>query len=333
MTLALVGHPLRNSRTKPMARIGKWLDGFLFAPDSDRWLAILRVGLGFQISLFCLSLQNDWNNLFAGEDGGFIRRDLTEAIVNIQSPFVPRLEWVVDFGSHVGLHEQTTLSLAWFVLLCAGCCLFAGLFSRIAAVTAWFLHLCALKSGNFLTYGMDNFTTIGLFYLMLSPLPDRYGLDARIFGPPNKDARLLGFFHRVLQLHVCIIYFFGGLTKSLGAGWWTGVSMWRALTRPPFDVIPAQTLLAWEPILPFVGIAVCVIEVGYPLFIWWRRTRFIWLMSILAMHIGIALAMGLYLFSSIMIVLNLSAFGPGLIHCDQVGMNKADVPGPVPLTS
>src|SRR5262249_3843316 len=124
MTLASAANPLRNSRAKPMARIAKWFDCFLFAPDSDRWLAILRVGLGFQVALFCLSLQDDWNNLFSGEDSSFIRRDLTEAIVNIESPFVPRLEWVVALGSHMGLREQTTLSVAWFVLLCAGCCLF-----------------------------------------------------------------------------------------------------------------------------------------------------------------------------------------------------------------
>jgi hypothetical protein len=32
------------------------------------------------------------------------------------------------------------------------------------------------------------------------------------------------------------------------------------------------------------------------------------------MHIGIGLSMGMYLFSLIMIVLNLAAFGPGLIR-------------------
>jgi len=301
-----------------MARIRNWFEAFLFAPDSDRWLALLRIGLGFQVALFCLSLQNDWNELFAGDGSGFIGRDLTEAIVNIESPFAPKLGWLVAVGTHVGLGEPTTLSLLWFVLLCAGCCLFVGLFSRFAAIIAWLLHVCAVKSGNFLTYGMDNFTTIGLFYLMLSPLPDSYALDARIWGSPNKDARILGFFHRVLQLHLCVIYFFGGLTKSLGAGWWTGVSMWRALTRPPFDIIPLHTLLTSQPILLFVGIAVCLIEIGYPIFIWWPRTRLVWLILILAMHLGVALAMGLYLFSSIMIILNLAAFGPGLIRCGRI---------------
>ena len=32
-------------------------------------------------------------------------------------------------------------------------------------------------SGAFVSYGVDDFMTIGLFYLMLSPLPDRLSLD------------------------------------------------------------------------------------------------------------------------------------------------------------
>jgi hypothetical protein len=45
-------------------------------------------------------------------------------------------------------------------------------------------------------------------------------------------------------------------------------------------------------------------------FIWPRHTRLIWLVSAIAMHCGIAIFMGLYLFGLIMIVLNIAAFGP-----------------------
>ena len=41
-----------------------------------------------------------------------------------------------------------------------------------------------------------------------------------------------------------------------------------------------------------------------------KKTRFIWLVCIVAMHIAIGLTMGMYLFALIMIVLNLAAFGP-----------------------
>jgi hypothetical protein len=40
-----------------------------------------------------------------------------------------------------------------------------------------------------------------------------------------------------------------------------------------------------------------------------KKTRLVWLVGILGMHIAIGLTMGMYLFALIMIVLNLAAFG------------------------
>jgi len=202
-------------------------------------------------------------------------------------------------------------------LLLAGCFLIAGFFCRTAAIAAWFLYVCAAKSGNLFVYGVDHFTIAGLFYLMIAPHPDRYTLDRKIWNSPAKDPELHGFFRRVLQLHLCVIYFSGGISKCLGSGWWTGESMWRSLTRPPFNVIPGDVILAAYPALQVLGIAVLVLETGYSIFIWPPRTRLVWLIGIIAMHIGIGLTMGLYLFASIMITLNLAAFGPEFIFRDR----------------
>src|SRR5437660_6652097 len=125
-------------------------------------------------------------------------------------------------ATRTGLSESTALSFAWWVLPFAGGCLVIGIFSRASAILAWFVHLCAAKSGGFVSYGVDNFMTIGLFYLMLSPLPDRYSLDLRLRKSRSKDPQLFGFWRRVLQVHLCLIYFFSGLTKCLGSGWWDG---------------------------------------------------------------------------------------------------------------
>jgi hypothetical protein len=152
--------------------------------------------------------------------------------------------------------------------------------------------------------------TIGLFYLMLSPLPDRYSLDWRLRKSRPKDPQILGFWRRVVQLHLCVIYFFSGLTKCLGSGWWDGTNIWRALTRPPFNIVPPEILVRWKYFLPVLGISICLIETGYPVFIWLKKTRMIWLICVLGMHIAIGLTMAMYLFALIMIVLNVAAFGP-----------------------
>ena len=302
-----------------MKRLSAWrerLVDFCFPAESDTWLAVLRIGLGLEVILYALSLRDDWNYLLAGTGQGLISRSLGEAILSLESHFVPRLGWLVALGAHIGLREETVLFVAWICLLTAGCTLLVGLACRFSAILAWFLHLCAAKSGGFVSYGVDNFITIGLFYLMLSPLPDQYSLDWRLRELTAKSPQLVGFWRRVLQLHLCLIYFFSGLTKCLGSGWWNGSSVWRALIRPPFNVIDPEILIRWKYLFPVAGIFTCLLEIGYPFFIWNSKTRKIWLIGICAMHVGIGFTMGMYLFAFIMIILNVAAFCPGLIRTE-----------------
>jgi hypothetical protein len=187
--------------------------------------------------------------------------------------------------------------------------LLLGLFCRPTAIVAWFVHLCAAESGGLLAYGADAFMTTALFYLMLSPLPDRYAFDHWMLKVKLKNPQLLGFWRRVLQVHLCFVYFIGGLAKCLGNGWWNGSNLWQSLIRPPFNLIPPDVLIRFKYALPVLGISICLLEISYPIFIWIKKTRPIWFVCILAMHAAIGLLMGLYLFAFVMIVMNIAAFG------------------------
>jgi len=292
------------------------LVAFFFQTATDTWLTLLRLGLGLAVILYALSLRNDWNYLLAGATG-LINRNLAEAILSLDTRLTPRLGWFVALGERFGLTEQMVLSITWFCLLGAGCMLFVGFACRFSAIVAWSLQLCAAKSGAFLAYGVDHFMTIGLFYLMLSPLPDRCCADWQLRNVRPKTPQLLGFWQRVLQLHLCLIYFFSGLTKCLGTGWWDGSSVWRALIRPPFNSVDPEILVKLKYLLPLAGICIWALEIGYPFFIWSSRTRMFWLICICALHAGIGLAMGMHLFALVMISLNIAAFATDLISSEH----------------
>ena len=288
--------------------------GFLFPPETDTWLAVLRIGLGLQVIVYALFLRSDWHYLFASSGKGLVGREVGEAIVSFDSPLIPRLGWLVAIGRNFNFSEETVLSVTWVCLLSAGCLLLLGLFCRPTAIVAWFVHICAAESGGLLAYGADSFMTTALFYLMLSPLPDRYSFDHWITKSQPKNPQLLGFWRRVLQVHLCFVYFIGGLAKCLGNGWWDGSNLWRSLIRPPFTVVPPDVLVRFKYALPVLGILICLLEVSYPVFIWIKKTRLIWLVCILAMHAAIGILMGLYLFAFVMIVMNVAAFGVSSKH-------------------
>ena len=296
------------SETGSLFALRSFLD-FLFPSENDRWLSVLRIGLGLQTVVYALFLRSDWHYLFASTGKGLIGREVGEAITTFDSPLIPKLGWLIALGRSVNISEEAVLSVAWACLLSAGCFLLLGLFCRPAAIIAWFLHLCAAESGGLLAYGADNFMTTALFYLMLSPLPDSYSFDQWVVKTKPRNPQLLGFWRRVLQVHLCFVYFIGGLAKCLGNGWWDGSNLWRSLIRPPFNLVPPEILVRFKYTLPALGISICLLEVSYPIFIWMKKTRRVWLISILAMHAAIGLLIGLYLFALVMIVLNLAAFG------------------------
>src|SRR5436305_782948 len=243
------------------------LQAFMFPRETDTWLAVLRIGLGLQTAVYTLFVRSDWHYLFASSGKGLVGRELGEAITSFDSPLIPKLGWLVALGRSVNMSEETVLSVAWACLLSAGCFLLLGLFCRPAAIVAWFLHLCAAESGGLLAYGADSFMTTALFYLMLSPLPDRYSFDHWVVKTKPKNPQLLGFWRRVLQVHLCFVYFIGGLAKCLGTGWWDGSNLWRSLIRPPFNLVPPDMLVRFKYALPVLGISICLLEVSYPIFI------------------------------------------------------------------
>ena len=301
-----------NVRPNPLQRAWRHFLAFLFPSENDTWLTVFRIGLGLQVTLYTLFLRSDWNYLFASSGKGLVGREVGEAISSFESPLIPKFDWLIAAGRNLHMSEETVLTVAWVVLLSAGVLLLLGLLSRPAAIVAWFVHLCAAESGGLLVYGADNLMTTALFYLMLSPLPDRFSFDHWVTKTNPTNPKALGFWRRVLQVHLCFVYFVGGLAKSLGSGWWDGSNLWRSLIRPPFNLVSPDLLIHFKYVLPLLGISICVLEVGYPAFIWMKTTRRIWLSCILAMHAGIGLMMGLYLFAFVMIVMNLAAFGvPG----------------------
>ena len=51
---------------------------------------------------------------------------------------------------------------------------------------------------------------------------------------------------RLINVHMCIIYFFAGIAKLRGDSWWDGTAMWRAFANLEYQSSD-MTWLAWHP--------------------------------------------------------------------------------------
>jgi hypothetical protein len=281
--------------------------GFVAEPASARPLATLRIGIAGVLMVQALLIARDLVD-FCGSMG-IIQGPLNDYFTGYALRGLPHVRWVADFLSSFGVAEDTSLRLIFVAYLIALGCLLFGFRTRLAAAVAWFCHSMLLNTGYFFMYGVNRFAEVSLFYLIWIPAGHALSLDVwagRVREEATPWARL-GL--RVLQIHLCIAYLAAGLAKAWGIQWWTGEAIWRAVMLPQFHHLE----LGWLAFLPWcaaiAGYGTLVLEIGYCIFIWPRATRRFWVVSVVLMHAGIALFLGLATFSAVMITLTVAAFG------------------------
>ena len=262
------------------------------------WLRFFRTGTAAFCLLHILSLLPDLN-FFMGEQA-FILDDITSYhsssfLPTIHSLWMRVSEWI----------GKATFQGIVLAIYCAS--LFGILINRLATLCCLFaltLKLIINNSLDFYVYGLDYFEVIALFYCLVfsQGVPDVQGRGIM---------RLLRYSNllKMLQLHLCIVYFFGGFGKMLGYNWWNGESIWKAihLYESPAvfdDVSLGQNAWLWTAL----GIATIFLEMLYPVLMYFRRTRNWALAGILMMHVFIGFFMGLHFFAAFMIFLNLTAW-------------------------
>ncbi len=268
-----------------------------FRPVSARPLAGLRVGLPLLLLLHLVWLSDDVLSLHGSR--GIIPWELTDLL---RDPWVPGLPTLAKGLLPLGLGEHAAITLLLSVYAGSLLSLVLGFHSRPSALLAWGLHLSLVTSGFASFYGVDQIANTFLFYLFLFPSGRAWTFASRPASSRREETIPVGCL-RVMQIHLCVIYLAAGVDKARGIQWWNGEAIWQAVSQPAFGTFDLSGLArhSWIPML--AGWVTLVVEIGYAFFIWPRRTRKVWFIATLGLHLGIGLFMGLVFFSSLMILL------------------------------
>lgn len=296
------------------ARAARALRSFWLAPEAPDHAAFLRLAL----AVLCLvQLAALWPHLLELYGNfGFVQWTVVEVGNNAWVPSIGKLALVL---ADWGVSSATTVFVVFAIYGASLVGLLLGHRTRLFAVIAWLAHTVTLNSGFFSLYGVDTMIHILLFYLVLSPAGARWSIDAwrgRASPAPTAVARIV---HRLIQVHLCIIYLNTGIAKARGEQWWNGEAIWRAVMQPQFNVFDFTWLPAHPALAMLAGWSVLLVELGYAVLIWLPWTRRPALIAAIAMHAGIAITMRLWLFSLVMIAFNLAAFGWSAARRDSCG--------------
>lgn len=306
----------RTSQHVP-ARISTLLTLLLEEPISLYAAAVLRIGYGFLYFAFLLR--------------EFPHRD---EIWGPGSPWTPAL--ARQLFDQTGWASIITLSdsRAYFEVCYTAALIISALFmlgwrtravSVLFAVVVTSFHARAI----FMTDGGDNLILLMALYLVLTACGRRWSLDARRTrlrasadrtprlppdqpsGQPRRhllDARLtvVTVLHNcgmlVIAAQVCFLYGSAGLYKVQGATWGNGTALHYALHLDVFQPWPELSALADEHdvLIAITCYLTVLVQVAFP-FVLFGRLKYPVLTTLLGMHLGIAVLLGLPLFSGAMI--------------------------------
>ncbi|NRD44724.1 HTTM domain-containing protein [Corallococcus exiguus] len=276
---------------------------FWLEPASSDGLAFLRIAVAAisltQLAILWPHLPELYGNF------GLVQWVITDVGAG---DWAPSLGWLGRLLAPLGISTMATM-YAVFVLYAVGLVgLLVGYRTRAFAVLAWFTHGLTSANAYLSLYGVDTILHVLFFYLVFMPSAGRWSLDARagrVSTGPSSAARVA---LRTLQVHLCFIYLDTGLAKAQGVQWWNGEAIWRALMQPQFQAFDFSWLAAYPLLAKVACWGTLLIEVGYAGMIWVPRLRRHWLVATLLLHAGIAVGLGLWLFSLTMMAFNLAAF-------------------------
>lgn len=293
--------------------VAAW-DRFWFTPRTPHLLAVLRIIAGTMLLYSHAVLASDLES-FLGPNA-WINSTVAAGIHDgtLGGPDAGwSYLWHLKSGTALALHHLFTMAVtAMFVI---------GLGTRVTGPLAWFLQLMLIHRLTGALFGFDQIVTYAVMYLMLAPTGAVFSVDAllrRRLAVRVESSRLLTWWlpnpepdvasnvaTRLFQIHLCVIYLFGGLAKARGVSWWDGTAVWYAIGNHEYQSFDMTWMAAWPGLFSALSHLTMLWEIFYIVLIWPRLTRPITLMIAVAVHGGIALFLGMMTFGIMMMVANL----------------------------
>ncbi|MEY4835053.1 MAG: hypothetical protein RI980_1168 [Bacteroidota bacterium] len=176
-------------------------------------------------------------------------------------------------------------------------------FRFLCSIIIVFLHGIIINTSPLTTYGVDFMISFLLYINVFWSIKNYISNDYyKLIFP---------FTIRLMQIQLCIIYFFGGIGKLLGFDWFDGNSIWLSMNLYMNDEL-LDVIAPYIPnvIYKLIALHILFSELFFPLLVYYSKTKKWIIYNIIILHLGISFVIGLHTFSFCMIIFNIIAFYP-----------------------
>ncbi|MDB5340066.1 MAG: hypothetical protein JWN70_5685 [Planctomycetaceae bacterium] len=229
--------------------------------------------------------------------------------------------------SYLWLCESPAVLWTVHGLALAVCLLFMlGVWTRVTSVLTCLITLSYAHRAPEAMYGLDQINGflslyLAIAYLGITPKGSAYSLDRWWTSrnqprplPPASPSITANIATRLIQVHMCVLYLFAGLSKLQGEAWWDGTAIWGAMANLEYQSLDMLWLVHHPWIVNLMTHVTVAWEITYIALIWGRLTRPIVLALAIPVHLGICCCLGMMTFGSIMLIANLAFVSPALIR-------------------
>jgi hypothetical protein len=184
-----------------------------------------------------------------------------------------------------------------------------GLFTRVTSILSFVAAVSYANRVPPALFGLDQINIMLNLYLAIGPSGAAFSVDRwlarrRSAGPadPATASAQANLAIRLIQVHMCVIYFFAGISKLQGTSWWDGEAMWRAFANLEYQSLD-MTWLAGHPWVVNAMSHLSVLwEISFCVLIWQKRFKPFVLALAVVLHAGIGACLGMWTFGLIMLV-------------------------------
>lgn len=196
-----------------------------------------------------------------------------------------------------------------------------GAATRVTSILSFLITISYSQRVPVANFGFDQILGMMSLYLSMAPSGAAVSADNLIrrwwrrrkgIALDNTPVRYASarMASRLIQLHLCAIYFWAGFSKLKGPTWWTGEAMWNVIANQEYQTLDL-TWMAWIPWLSFLIAHITIAwETSFIVLVWNRRLRPLVLAMGTAMHFGIGAFLGMWTFGLIMTFAYLSFSDP-----------------------
>lgn len=285
--------------------VSAW-DAFWFSAQQPHALATIRICCGMMLTYVHVIWAARLSD-FLGEHAWIDRQTIQQIH---REDWAWSWLWYTDSSVLLGLHQALAIVVCVMMTF--------GVLTRITVPLAWFLTLMVCHRATLALFGLDQVVVMLSMYLMVSRCGSVWSVDVWLrnrfggawFLPESSPCVSNNIATRLIQIHLCVIYLFGGLSKMRGEMWFDGSALWYTIVNYEYQSLDLTWLGKSRIAISTLTAATIFWETFYCALVWPRLTRPIALAMALLVHAGIALGLGMITFGSIMIVANFAFIDP-----------------------